>query len=91
MFDWQTELASPTPIPLVQSQSPPSLGVVRSALAAPANVQNVPPPPKSFVAVLGGTSSCVADDVPLLVPCVKGDTLSIKIGQDEYSKGLPDC
>lgn len=53
--------------------------------------QNVTPLTKSFVAVLGGTSSSVVDDTPLPTPCLKGDTLSIKIGQDEYTKGLADC
>jgi hypothetical protein len=80
MFDWQAELAPPIPIPLVQSQSPPSLSVVRYALVAPVVAQTVPPPPKSFAAILGGASTCVAEDVPFPVPCLKGDTLSIKIG-----------
>ena len=91
MFDWHTELAPPIPIPMVQSQSPPSISVVRSALAAPVTDQTVPPPPKSFAAILGGASTCVAEDVPFPVPFLKGDTLSIKIGQDEDSKGLAEC
>jgi hypothetical protein len=60
-------------------------------LRPPVTGQNVTPPPKSFVAVLGGTSSCAADDAPFPAPCLKGDALSIKIGQDEYSKGLVEC
>ena len=40
---------------------------------------------------LRGPSSCTADDVPIPIPCLKGDALSIKIDQDEYSKGLAEC
>ena len=53
--------------------------------------QNVTPLPKSFATVLRGTSYSVVNDTPLPTPCLKGDTLSIKIGQDEYTKGLADC
>jgi len=40
---------------------------------------------KSFAAALGGNVS-PTDDVPLPVPCIKGDSLSIRIGQEEYVK-----
>jgi len=91
MFDWQAELAPPIPSPRTLSQAPPSQSIVRSSLAVTVSDQNVTPLPKSFVAVLGGTSSSAVDDTPLPTPCLKGDTLSIKIGQDEYTKGLADC
>jgi len=79
MFDWHAG-APPIRIPLVQSQSPPSLSVVRSALATPVTDQTIPPPPKSFAAILGGALTYVAKDVPFPVPCLKDDALSIKIG-----------
>ena len=31
------------------------------------------------------------NDSPLPLPCIKGDALSIKIGQDEYHRGVDEC
>jgi hypothetical protein len=45
--------------------------------------------PISFAAALTGASAVV--DRPYPSPCIKGDTLSIKICQEEYSKGVEDC
>jgi len=47
-------------------------------------------PPKSFASTLGGNVSPNAD-VPLPVPCIKGDSRSIYIGQEDYVKGLTEC
>jgi len=33
----------------------------------------------------------VNNDSPLPLPCIKGDALSIKIGQDEYHRGVDEC
>jgi hypothetical protein len=55
--------------------------------AAP--VQTSSAAPISFAAALTGAS--VVDDRPYPSPCIKGDTLSIKISQEEYSKGVEDC
>jgi len=52
-----------------------------------AQIINVPK--KSFAAVLDGRSP--TNDTPLPIPCIKGDTLCIKIGQEEYTKGLEEC
>ena len=46
-------------------------------------------PPKSFVAALACRN--VDNDSPLPTPCIKGDALSIKIGQDEYHRGVEEC
>lgn len=45
---------------------------------------------KSFAAALGGKNSTIDTD-PLSTPCIKGDALSIRIGQDEYQRGLAEC
>jgi hypothetical protein len=45
--------------------------------------------PMSFAAALAGASA--SDDSPYPSPCIKGDTLSIKINQEEYRKGVEDC
>jgi len=90
MFDWQAELAPLDLIPLVHSRSPSTQNVL-FALAVPMPSHNVVPPPKSFAAVLGGAMSAPSEEAPYPVPCLKGDALSIKIGQDEYSKGLVEC
>jgi len=88
MFDWQAELAVPVPVPkLTQTTLPSQLGSV-SVPSPPLPV--VSAPLKSFTAALGGNNS-PTDDVPLPVPCINGDSLSIRIGQEEYVKGLAEC
>jgi hypothetical protein len=67
------------------SDSYPSTALVRSTPA----MQAAPAQTLSFAAALAG--SAVSDDVPFPTPCIKGDALSIKIGQEEYHKGLDDC
>jgi len=52
-----------------------------------AQVQAVPT--KSFAAALAGQNTI--DDRPLPTPCIKGDTLSIRIGQEEYNHGVEEC
>jgi hypothetical protein len=49
----------------------------------------VPRPAISFASALAGTNN--NDELPYPAPCIKGDALSIKIGQDEYQKGVDDC
>jgi len=46
-------------------------------------------PPKTFAAALSGHN--VNNDSPLPLPCIKGDALNIKIGQDEYHRGVDEC
>jgi len=46
-------------------------------------------PPKSFAAALAGQNS--NDDRPFPTPCIKGDALSIRIGQNEYQRGVEEC
>jgi len=82
MFDWQAKLAAPATISLpVQSHS--------STQQVLDSVQTLNVPKKSFAAVLDSRSS--NDDASLPVPCIKGDVLCIKIGQEEYAKGLDEC
>jgi len=44
---------------------------------------------KSFIAALAGPN--VNEERPLPIPCMKGDSLSIKIFQDEYQRGVEEC
>lgn len=81
-------MAPPDSIPLVHSRSPPTQNVL-FALAVHVPSHNTMPP--SFAAVLGGAMSAPLEEAPYSVPCLKGDALSIKIGQDDYSKGLAEC
>jgi len=46
--------------------------------------------PKSFAATVGGNISRI-DEVPLPVPCIEGDALSIRIRKEDYVKGLTEC
>ncbi|MCI26271.1 NBS resistance protein, partial [Trifolium medium] len=46
-------------------------------------------PPRSFVQVLH--DSCDVQISQLPSPSIKGDSLSIKITQEEYERGLTDC
>jgi hypothetical protein len=52
-------------------------------------VQAQAPPSKSFAAALTGQNS--NDDRPFPTPYIKGDALSIQIGQDEYHRGVEEC
>jgi len=51
--------------------------------------QEQTPPPKSFATTLAGQNS--NDDRPSPTPCIKGDASSIRIGQDEYHRGVEEC
>jgi hypothetical protein len=53
------------------------------------HLKHILAPALSFAAALAGTT--VIDDRPFPSPCIKGDVLSIKICQEEYSKGVEDC
>ena len=46
-------------------------------------------PTKSFAAALTGQTK--NDDGLFPNPCIKGDALSIRIGQDEYQRGVEEC
>jgi len=85
MLDWQAELATIITIyPYAQTRiSPYSQNVTVSS-------QIVTIPHESFAATLGRRGSLL-EDTPLLTPCIKGDALCIKIGQEEYTIGLTDC
>ena len=73
-------------ISLDETDATPSLSAMVQA-AAPAHPTTTAP--KSFAAALAGVSA--VDDRPYPSPCLKGDTLSIQICQEEYSKGVEDC
>jgi len=66
----------------------PSPQIVSAVSDSP---QLITVPLKSFAATLGGHCSSPLEEAPYPVPCIKGDALSIRIGQDEYSKGLAEC
>ncbi|KEH17480.1 DUF4283 domain protein [Medicago truncatula] len=82
-FDWQAELASPASLLSVPVHIVP-------IAAASATVAQLTAPPKSFAAAVGDSRS-PTEVPPYPVPCIKGDSLSIRICQDEYVKGLEDC
>ena len=81
------ELASPTSLPSV----PVSIVPTTAAASTSATVAQLTAPPKSFAAAVGGSRSPPTEEPPYPVPCIKGDSLSIRICQDEYVKGLEDC
>jgi len=85
-FDWQAELASLASLPLVLVRTVPTAAASTSAIVA-----QLTAPPKSFAAAVGGSCSPPTEEPPYPVPCIKGDSLSIRICQDEYVKGLEDC
>jgi len=87
MFDWKVELAAPVSPLLVHSRLLVAQNVTLSALSVPVPAQAVALPP----AALGGTRISSSEEAPYSVPCIKGDALSIKIGKEEYSKGLAEC
>jgi len=60
-----------------------------SDTAPSAMVQSQALPTKTFAAALTGQAK--NDDSPFRTPCIKGDALSIRIGQDEYQRGVEEC
>lgn len=68
----------------------PQIATIAS-LSVSDSAQLITVPPKSFVAALGGYRSSPLEESPYPVSCIKGDALSIRIDQDEYSKGLAKC
>jgi len=46
-------------------------------------------PTKSLAAALACQNTI--DDRPFPIPCIKGDALSICIGQEEYNRGVEEC
>jgi len=80
MFDWQAELAVPALVSTSTQSRIPATTVTSSQII----------PTKSFAAVLSRRSTST-DDTPLPAPCIKGDSLSITIGQAEYTKGVDEC
>jgi len=81
-FDWQAELTASASLSLM-----PAHNASTSVTAA----QLITAPPKSFAAAVGGFRSSPAEEAPYPVSCIKGDSLVIRIGQDEYVKGLAEC
>ena len=88
-FDWQAELAVSASLPSVPVRIIPTAAA--STLAIVTVAQVITAPPKSFAAAVGGSRSPPTEEPPYPVPCIKGDSLSIRICQDEYVKGLEDC
>jgi len=80
-------MAFTCPWPCVSDTAPSASATVQSVSAA--MVQPISATTKSFAAALGGPK--VIDDRPLPTPCIKGDTLSIKIYQEEYHRGVEEC
>ena len=81
--DWQAELTSSTPVPSAPVWSAPPSVASTSVMAA----QLITAPPKSFAAAVRGTRSPPVDEPLFPVPCIKGDSLSIRICHNEYAKG----
>lgn len=51
--------------------------------------KQVQPATISFVLALCGSLTTIDEQLPL--PVIKGDSLSIKISQEDYEKGIDDC
>jgi len=82
-FGWQAKLASLASLLSVLVRIVPT--------TATSTLATVAAPPKTFATAVGGSQSPMTEEPPYLVPCIKGDPLSIRICQDEYVKGLEDC
>jgi hypothetical protein len=80
-FDWQAELTTAAP-----SMAAPSPMEIPSVTATPAAQS----PPKSFAQALVASHSKVTND-NLPRPTIRGDTLSIRITQPLYEKGVNFC
>jgi len=88
-FDWLAELVVPTSLPSLPVRIIPTAAASTSATDTVAQV--ITAPPKSFAAAVGCSRSPPTEEHPYPVPFIKGDSLSIRICQDEYVKGLEDC
>jgi len=88
LFDWQAELAIPASLPSVPVRIIPTVAASTSVTATVAQV--ITAPPKSFAAAVWGSRSPPTEEPHFPVPCIKGNSLSIRICQDEYVKGLED-
>jgi len=86
-FNWQAELTSPASLSSIPVRIAPTPIASTSVTVA----QLIMAPPKSFAPAVGGFCSLPAEEPPYPVPCIKGDSLSIRICQDEYVKGLTEC
>jgi len=94
MFDWQAELQSlATPAVITTSGHHPAVAVVpamtQPTLSAPHSTPAQAALPKpSFAQALRGTQ---VPSEPLPVPAIHGETLSIRISNTTYSRGLDFC
>jgi len=94
MFDWQAELQSlATPAVITTSGHHPAVAIVpamtQTTLSAPYSTPAQAALPKpSFAQALRGTQ---VPSEPLPVPAICGETLSIRISNTTYSRGLDFC
>ena len=82
-FDWQAKLSLQAATPSKAAPSPMALTSV-AAISAPQ------PQPRSFVQALVASHSNVSN-VIMPQPTIRGDTLSIRITQPVYEKGVNVC
>lgn len=83
-FDWQAELSLPSATPFMAA--PSSMAVPLTAATPAAHQQ----PPKSFAqALVASHSTATNDNLPR--PTIRGDSLSIRITQPLYEKGVNFC
>jgi len=87
-FHWQAELAVLASLPSVPVRISPAAAASTSATTTVAQV--ITAPPIAFAAAVGGSRSPPTEEPPYPVPSIKDDSLSIRICQDEYVKGLED-
>jgi len=89
MFDWQAELAPPVSFPaIVTAGHSTAMTVSSSATAAPSAPAQAAAVKPSFAQALRGTP--VHSD-PFPVPSIRGETLSVKITDAVYYRGLDVC
>jgi len=82
-FDWQAEFSLPAPTPSTTMPSPMVLATT-TAVSTPA------PPLRSFAQALVASHNKVTN-ITMPQPVIHGDTLSIRISQPIYEKGIDVC
>lgn len=91
MFDWQAELAPPALNHGIKTSSPLAIVVapphVKPTVAAPIQTNTMAPKPFFAQALRGNT---VISD-PLPVPFMPRETLSVKITDEVYVRGIDYC
>lgn len=81
-FDWQAELSSPAATPARAAPSP-------MAMTSTPAVASIPPPRFFAQALVASHNNVPNTTMPL--PTIRGDSLSIRITQPVYEKGVDVC